>query len=226
MPRETLFDRVPAAKAAIAANYVRPGNYLARIDAIKYMQARKGYENLIFEMTIVHVFDDDDGKANDVGEEVSHIFSGKHEAAPGNIKASFAALLGQEPEAVPANKWKRVCIRIVSEEQPLAGQFTRINVRIKVTKAGGDFTLITFTQAMKANDPELLEILDEDEQAEYLGVKRKKKTGTKAPAKPIKKTKPKPADEEEDDEEDTEDDDEVEDGDEDDDDDEGVASLF
>lgn len=171
----TLFDAVPTAKATFQANYIKAGHYVVRIDAIKYGNNRKKEEMVVIEMTIAHIFEGDQHK---VEEEVSKVYNSKHDMTPGNLKAMFAALLGREPESVPADQWKKICMKIVGEQQPLRGMFSEIKARNTVTKSGQDYTIVNYGPAMKSTDKRLLEILDAEECKTFLGVEKPRAAGT------------------------------------------------
>jgi len=158
-----LFTGIENAKPSFDAKYIMPGHYLCRIDRIKADRTRKGDDFLAVEMTVLHTFDDGDvnekagGRAawHRPGESVSQLFLAKHDTFKGNVKAMVANLTGcHESEVTEAD-----CQRICSEEQVLSGMIAEIKARTIITKAGQEFTKVSYVREFPA--AELQDVLDE-----------------------------------------------------------------
>lgn len=150
-----LFDKIGDAKAKVQANYFRAGHYIVRINAVLLKENRHGEDLFIIECTVLHVYDDDDGKGHTVGEDVSQAIKMKDDMALPNVKRFLMSILECEEDAVTS----QVCERVVSKKQPLAGVIAEVQNRMTVTKKGNDFTEIGWRRTVPAKV--LLEELDE-----------------------------------------------------------------
>ena len=148
MSNTDLFAGIADAKARLDANYERPGHYVERIDAIKRGQSRKGDAFLVVEKTVLHVFDDDEGRGHKAGESVSHMMMSKHDSFLGNVKAMVAKLLDCATESVDSN----ACLMICDDSQPLGGMLIECKNRNIQTKAGNPFTVINYIREVTAQE--------------------------------------------------------------------------
>ncbi len=150
---KSMFDDIGSAAATFAANYESPGRYYEFINAVKEIETRKGEAALVLEKKVIIVLDDDDGKGHRAGEEVSHMMMQKHDSFLGNVKAMLIGIMGlEDPDEIPDAEWMETCQEMVGEEQPLAGRFVEcVNVN-RVTKAGGDFTAISYVQQLSPRE--------------------------------------------------------------------------
>lgn len=144
---QRLFKGVEGAKASFASNYLKPGAYYLRIDRVKADSTRKNEDFLAVEMTVLNVLDEAEGKANKVGENVSHLMMAKHDSFLGNVKAFVSNVLGCPPDEVTQEN----CIQICEYEEngkpvpsPLAGMVIEVSARNTVTKKQGTFTVVNY----------------------------------------------------------------------------------
>lgn len=151
-----LFDKIGNVKAKVQANYISPGHYVCRIDKVLAKQNRKQEDTFIIEMTVIHVFDDNDGKGHKIGEEISNVINFRHDMALPNIKRFLCAVLDRPESDITS----QVCERVCSDKQPLAGLIVEIQAKPTVTKAGNDFTDVGYRRTVPASL--LVEILDEE----------------------------------------------------------------
>jgi hypothetical protein len=144
-----IFENIGNAKVSQGdGNYVRPGHYYARLNAVKLTQKFTGEQFLAVEMTVVSVLDDDEGRGHKVGEDTTHLMKAASPSFLGNVKAFIAATLGCSPDEVDQNSADRV----TSDEQPLAGIVVELVGRQITTKAGKPFTKVTYKREVPPDE--------------------------------------------------------------------------
>lgn len=158
---KSIFAGLKDAKARISANYVRQGHYLMRYDKIKTDKRRKGDEFMVFEMTVMKVLNNDEGKGHRVGEAVSHMLMATNDCFLGNVKTIIANVLGMKPEDVSGEDAELIC----DASQPLCkGTVVEIKARTIRTRpspaypTGRDFTEVNHVREVPA--VELMQVLD------------------------------------------------------------------
>lgn len=143
----SMFSKIGEVRPKIQANYFKPGHYLVRLDKVLGKKNRKGEDQFVIEMTIVHVYNDMDGKGHKVGEECANVINFKHDMALPNVKRFLMACL-QRPEQ---DITPQVCDRVVSDKQPLAGLIVEVQAINTVTKKGQDFTDVGYKRPVPAS---------------------------------------------------------------------------
>jgi len=144
---ESKYAKVSGARAQRGGNYVKPGHYLARIDAVREDKAFKKGEFLAFEMTIVHVFAgsetgfDHNRKVpmtvHSVGEQVTDILMMTNVAFEGRAKAFAMAAGDLTAEAFTEEEYPgQIIEQMVAAEQPLAGRVLEIRAQQVIKVAG------------------------------------------------------------------------------------------
>ncbi len=141
-----LFAGISEAKARLDANYERPGHYYLRIDALKIGRSRRGDDFMAVEKTVIHVLDDDEGKAHKPGESVTHMMMAKHDSFLGNVKAMVAKLLDCSVDSVTPD----ACVMICGDDQPLSGMVIECKNRNIMTRADKPFTVINYIREVPA----------------------------------------------------------------------------
>lgn len=145
----SIFDKIGDAKIGQEGNWVRPGKYTARIHAVKLVKKFNGDNFVAVEMTVLTVVDDDGGAGHKVDEEITHLMKVSNPSFLGNFKQFASEALGCSPDDLG----KAEADRITSDEQPLAGIEIAFRARQKPTKAGGQFTLVMYSD-LSAGDEE------------------------------------------------------------------------
>lgn len=159
---EDMFDGVEKAKASFDSNYVRRGHYLALITKVKADQNRQDQDFVAVEMTILHTHSDGDGKelqgteeagTNDTwhraGEDVSHIMMKKHDSFLGNLKSFIANVMDVDP----ADVTKATCVKACCQpDQPMAGRVVELKNRVIQTRAGNDFTKVSYVRELEPKE--------------------------------------------------------------------------
>jgi len=147
---QAIFSGLGNAKSRIAANYVRPGRYWAKINRCKAGQNRNGDSFVAIEMTTLLVIDNDEGRGHRETEEITHLLMVRHDSFLGNIKAFVANTLGLPEEEVTEEN----AMLIVGDDQPLANtcvEFFAVNVK---TKKNYDFTQIDYKREVPISEVE------------------------------------------------------------------------
>lgn len=150
------FSGMGKVRSTQGGNYIRPGNYLHRINRCKEQKNDDTNKtHFIAELTVMESKQtDDDVKPNAVGEDVSVVIEVPGEwpkLSFGNIKALLKAGFGSVAEANgdegPTDDEidEEMTDHAVSEENPLAGVFVRAKAFNKPTKKGNDFTRVNWS---------------------------------------------------------------------------------
>lgn len=156
-----MFTGIAAAKAKMDANYESPGHYLERIDRVKVDVTRDNSAFVAIEKTIIHVYDNDDGKGHKPGENVTHMLMQKHDSFLPNMKAFIAAACSMDAAEITPENAMQVC----GPTQPLAGTVVECKNRTIMTKKQQPFTLIIYQREVTAT--ELLQTMPPADQALY-----------------------------------------------------------
>jgi hypothetical protein len=121
--------------------YWLPGRYLVEIDTVKLFESRKGKDLFI----VVGKNIESDNEERPIGSKPSWVVSLDQDAAPGNIKGFFAAVLGVNHTDLGDDDWQKVWSRATDEDNPLCGFVAKLECVMIKTRAGNDFTKHTWT---------------------------------------------------------------------------------
>lgn len=157
----TMFSGIAAAKAKMDANYEAPGHYLERIDRVKIDVTRDNSAFVAVEKTVIHIYDNDDGKGHKKGEQITHMLMQKHDSFLPNMKAFIAAACSMEAEQITPENAQQVC----GVSQPLAGTVVECKNRTIMTKKQQPFTLIIYQREVPPS--ELLQTMPPADQQQY-----------------------------------------------------------
>lgn len=160
-PPAGLFAGMEQAKASEGGNYEREGHYIEKINRFKFGTSRKGKEFVVFEKTVLHVYDNAAGRGHKVGEDVSHMITRTaNDMFLPNLKSIFAALAGCPVEQVT----QEICDKIFNERL-LDGMIVECFNRNITTKKGTLFTDVKYRKEVGA--AELQANLTADEKAKF-----------------------------------------------------------
>lgn len=126
--------------------YFLPGVYKVRVKKVHMLQSRKKDDLYIVEADILESNNSD----RPPGSFASWLVNMKHDAALGNIKGFLAACNGidaADQEKIDEEIDDDVADYSISEDNPLAGTEVELICTNIKTKAGGDFTLHTWSPA-------------------------------------------------------------------------------
>lgn len=155
----SIFEGIGQAKASVGANYIRPSDYIVRIDRVKQDVSHKKIPFVAFELTILKVLLEREMTINESGEkracphkpgeQVSQLIMMNHEMALPNLKAIVMALFGCDEEAVNAE----ICDQMVSDAQPMAGMVAKVECVEIITKGKKEpFTKPIYRYALTRED--------------------------------------------------------------------------
>ena len=120
------------AKTNSSSEYMKPGNWLLRIDKIARGENRKGVGNFKLEGTVIHCFDGE----QKTGASITDMYSEKSDFIFSEVKALVDALAGKD--AVNVNFGDLEAIS--SDAQPLKGIVVEYSAWEKESKNGFKFT--------------------------------------------------------------------------------------
>ena len=156
MSEQNPFATIGGVDASRDSNYVNPGHYIMRIDAVKMKENRKGDDIFIVEQTPLHVLAAEEcmmnkapTRSNKPGITCSHLIPfagpGKDMALP-NVKAFAETVV--EGFAENPDKQAALMLVITGDKQPLAGLMVEVVARSIVTRSGSDFTKVVYVEVV------------------------------------------------------------------------------
>lgn len=131
-----LFEKIKDARPNDFGRYIGPGKWKLEILACKEIKPRSGGEAFTAELKVLET-DNPDFK---LGEQISWQAHSKHDSAPSNIRHFLASATGVAFDDVDGAGYQAV----VSAENPLAGTVIYAMARNIKTRAGGDFTKVSW----------------------------------------------------------------------------------
>ena len=134
------FDGIENAKTGFDSNFLREGRYRTVITAAKMTKKFNGDQFFAIEQKVTDVLEADGNNPHKVGEEVVHLIKRSMPGFLGMVKQFCAAALGCDEDEITKDR----VARIISDEQPLAGMPVEWRGRQVQTKAGKDFTKVTY----------------------------------------------------------------------------------
>lgn len=150
-----LFKGMGKVKSSQDANYIKPGNYLVRLDRFKADKGRTGALVAIEMTCLAHV-----GKPA-VGvetcaplESMTHLIpnfgKGVDMFLP-NVKAFIENILGVPPEEMTDDdKMEGYALLLADDTQPLRGVVAHVEARQITTRAGTPFTKVSWQREVPA----------------------------------------------------------------------------
>lgn len=151
----SIFKGIKAADARKDANYVIPCHIIAKINACRIGENRKGEGFFVVEMTTLYDCAPDKFRrgeyGHEVGEDVSHMMMQKHDSFLPNVKAMIANTLDMDPDDIGEEEALAICNENEKNGpvQPLKNTIIEIVGRNQVTKKGGDFTVVNYKGEVK-----------------------------------------------------------------------------
>lgn len=156
-PIPGLFGGVgPQNRKASRANYIRPGNYWARIDLVKSdIAPRSRSAFFAVEMTIIRVLNDVMGRSHRVGENVSYFRDQKSYYFLSDMQEFVAQVSGTPFEQVTED----MVMDVVGPRQPFNNTIVQIDATEIITKANKPFTVVKWNEippaeALRTLDPQ------------------------------------------------------------------------
>lgn len=132
-----LFDGIENVQVTQRSEYLKAGQYLLEIQAIKMGESRSGENYFLSEFKII----ESSNPELPPGAPVTWMTMKRFESFLKGIKAFIAAAAGCTIDEVT----QAICDAAVSEDQPLAGVRVSAFAKDIKTKKGGDFTKVMFS---------------------------------------------------------------------------------
>lgn len=164
-----LFKGMGKVKSSQDANYMKPGNYLVRIDRFKADKGRTGALVAIEMTCLAHVGPVAPGTEPHAPlESMTHLIpnfgKGVDMFLP-NVKAFIENIIGVPPEEMSDDdKMEEYALTLASDAQPLRGVVAHVEARQITTRAGTPFTKVSWqrevpaAEALKLLPPEILTV--------------------------------------------------------------------
>lgn len=169
------FAGVGQAKASHDNNYITPGHYISRVDAVKMKEdCRDGGDAFIVEMIPLFVLAEVDEpmngiptRSNKAGVKMSHVVKN---AGPGkdyflpNVKQFAETAIDGFAESSDEDQ-EKLLKRIVAEDQPLAGKVVLEVVARSIVAKGSkkDVTRVTFVKTIDNSDLLAMKLITQEE---------------------------------------------------------------
>ena len=131
-----LFDGIEKVEVAQRSEYLQPGSYVLEIQAIKEWSSRKGEDYFLSEFKII----ESSNPQLPAGAPVTWMTMKRFDSFLKGVKAFIASAAKCTVDEVTES----ICAAAISSDQPLAGARVSAFAKNVTTKAGGDFTKVTF----------------------------------------------------------------------------------
>lgn len=155
-----LFDDIENEEAAADYNdWLTTGHYLCRIERMRAFTGEDKHDKVALDMTVLHVYGDSEipvdkeweSQGKDAlhrpGQEVTTMWSSKHQSAKRNLKQFLAAATGESADAIT----KAACGELV-EKNLLAGEVIEVVSKNVKMKNGGPFTVARCRRNVPASE--------------------------------------------------------------------------
>lgn len=157
MSKKGIFGGLKDTKLTQDAVYIRPGQYLCRIDKCKIFENRKGMTRAAVEMTVIALLDPD--STHKVGEEITQLMRRESDYFLPDVLGFLTGVLGVDQESIGEEELEQLAAQVFSDENPLGNTICELHARNVVTNEGKDFTKIIYKGEVEP--AKALEILDE-----------------------------------------------------------------
>ncbi len=135
-----LFKGIEKEKASGGGNYLTPGNYTLEVSEVKTFssQQRKGRMYFCAEFAVLSTTSPDFAP----GDQVSWLVNMDQPSSLGNIKGFATALSNDMSED---DVTEEAMEHLISSENPASGTRIKANAYVIKTKAGNDFTKVSWS---------------------------------------------------------------------------------
>ncbi len=135
-----IFDNLDQADVFENSKFFQPGRYIVAIKACKFVQGFKG-ESFVIECVVKGVRSEHPD-APQPGELAAQVWSAsgeKRDIARSTWLGFLCAVTGKAKDDYTGEQWKSISSKAI-DENALANQVCYLEVFMKKTRAGGDFT--------------------------------------------------------------------------------------
>lgn len=143
-----LFRGVEQAQVNYSGEYLKPGQYWARIDETKIGVNQKRENNLIIGMTIIHVIDNAGGMGHTLGAKSSKAVPQSSRYFLSEAKKFIAGVLGVKAEDVN----EQTCNEVFGPKAPLVGMVVEFRAFNKMTQKNQPFTQVSWLREVKPQE--------------------------------------------------------------------------
>ena len=137
----SIFDNLDQTQVFESSKYFQPGRYIIDLNAIKFIQAGHKGDSFVIECKIVAT-DSDHPEAPKPGELAAQVWNAsgeKRDIARATWMGFLTTVYDKKQEELTAEQWKQVSAQVI-DNKALDGQRLYLEVFMKKTRAGGDFT--------------------------------------------------------------------------------------
>lgn len=185
----------------MSSNWIRPGDYLMRIEAMKLTTNLKNECLLVIELTCLHVFSD--AAAHQIGanphvpgEKLAASYKQSSLSFDGNVKAMIAGLEGIPGDQIDAalaqgnTSITQHAAHMTSNDQPYAGMIVHVSAMQILTRQQNPFTKVEWRREVRPSElqgilpPQELQRLFPGDTLQRLLETEQKVHGGQAPAQP------------------------------------------
>lgn len=132
-----MFEGIEKAQSTQKLPHIKPGKYVFEVLALKWIpNSRKGALS-VGEFKVIEAIGEE---SNEVGTSCSHVIKMSLDSALGNVKSLVAAISGKAEADVTAKDAQDA----FATTNPAAGVRVNVEAFVTKTKAGTDFTLVTY----------------------------------------------------------------------------------
>lgn len=164
-----MFQNIGSAERRQRRQYIRPGNYLLKIELCEVGITRRKQKFFAIRYTCLAVLSGTDQvcalgntQPHYVGDQFSHMLMEHHDSFIDNSNAFISCMMSCEPSTVDAEDMVVVC----SEAQPLQGGVVVAEAFNTVTSGGGDFTIVNYQRPILTYE-ELAALMPEQDIARF-----------------------------------------------------------
>lgn len=123
--------------------FFEPGDFVVRVDAVRYFTTRKDEDAVVIECTIL----ESNNPRFKLGSPVSQMMMKRHESFGGNMAQFVAVATGVEMEEITSMSEDEIDAefeKVVAADNPLAGTILGVQVFMTQTKKKTDFTKVVW----------------------------------------------------------------------------------
>jgi len=136
-----IFDNLDQAEVFENSKYFQPGRYIVEIAACKFNQGGFKGDSFVIEATVKGVISDH-ADAPKVGERAAQVWNAsgeKRDIARNTWLGFLCKVYNVKQDAYDGEQWKTLSVKVI-EDNALKGQLVLVEIFMKKTRAGGDFT--------------------------------------------------------------------------------------
>jgi hypothetical protein len=136
-----IFDNLDQAQVFENSKYFQPGRYIVDINACKFNMAGFKGDSFVIEATVVAAISDhpDAPKPGELAAQVWNASGEKRDIARNTWLGFLCNVYGIKHDQYTGEQWKAISAKVI-DDNALKGTRLYLEVFMKKTKAGGDFT--------------------------------------------------------------------------------------